>query len=192
MESRTKCSTEPLGSTALQAEVCLAEAQHGSQRTSSCQAVQGISCQANTGPRAAAPDAVPAAAVCSLQARQMSSEGITWHSNPVVEIRVVEQQQPPAAISSAQIKSSMEDGSLPLRALSSTRVGKACGSEVEGPATPGGALPETSLTAPQQPLASPDTAMLQRQVDMLEEQVGSLLLDVPSPHVHKLLNILAS
>ncbi|CAL8460710.1 g241 [Coccomyxa elongata] len=129
VECRNMCSTESLGSTALQAE-----------------------------------------------AHQMSN--ITWHSNPVVEERVLEQQHGPAAVTSPQDESSVEDGGLPDGAVSRFRGGKASGSKVEGPATPGGAVPETLLTAPQQPLASPDTAMLQRQVDMLKEQLEELKLQV--------------
>lgn len=169
VECRNMCSTKSLGSTALQADVCLAEIQHGNQRPSSCQAVKGLSCQANTRPYAPGPAALPDTAESTLQAHQMSN--ITGHSNPVVEERVLEQQHGPAAVTSPQDESSMEDVSLPDRAISRFRGGKASGSEVEGPATPGGAVPETLLTAPQQPLASPDTAMLQRQVDMLKEQV---------------------
>ena len=171
-ECRNKGSTESSGSRAVHAEVCLPEEQKGSQRPPPCQAVQGHPCQADTGPHAPAPTAVPDAAECSLQAHQMSREGITWHSNPVVEEQISEQQRGPAAVTGQQKESSMEDESLPLGALSSTTTdGKANGSEVEGPATPGGGVPEALLTAPQQLLASPDTAMLQRQVDMLKEQV---------------------
>ncbi|BDA41937.1 probable SCL-interrupting locus protein homolog at N-terminal half [Coccomyxa sp. Obi] len=175
-ECRNKCSTESSGSRALQAEVTLPERQNASLRPSPCQAGQGFSCQANSGLHAQAPIVLPDAAECSLQAHQMSYEGITWHSNPVVEER--QQQHGPAAVTSPQNESSIEDGTLPLGALSSTRDEKASGSEVEGPATPGAAVPETLLTAPQQPLASPDTAMLQRQVDMLKEQLEELKLQL--------------
>ncbi len=51
-------------------------------------------------------------------------------------------------------------------------------SDIEGPATPAYDVHNATVAAPQQPLSSPDAAMLQRQVDLLKEQVRcSPLLD---------------
>lgn len=169
------CIIEAAGSEAANADLAQPQEQDsaGQQSTSVGPPVPELPCMHSNAP---APACMPDAGKRNNHTEGGRDGSNTQPSNPLFEKRFLEQHDREAAVPCGEKTDRMKQEAKLDGPVSKSTDMRASESDIEGPATPACDVHKASVAAaPKQPLSSPDAAMLQRQVDLLKEQVRQVI-----------------